>query len=134
MPEKPYIDLAAWQAEIMRHRSIRVLPQNFCLADPPQWNSHVAVQLQLLAALADRSINSVCAARLAADCAADQRIDGTPRPGARELSVLLDEFSGFARMHAAPGDICRVGPGLVVCSDIPEEGPMLEALVRTDRQ
>jgi Family of unknown function (DUF6311) len=136
VPEKPHIHLADWQAAIARHRSIRVLPQNFCLGDSLGWNSHVAVQLQLLAALADRPINSVSAARLDADCAAEQRIDGTPRPGARELSVFLDEFGGFASMLvlAATGDNCRAGPALVVCSDILEEAPSLAALVRTDKQ
>src|SRR5271165_6598475 len=74
----------------------------------------------------NRPINSVYAARLGADCAADQRIDGTPRAGVRQLSVFLDKFSGFARMQAlaAVGDKCRAGPGLVVCSDIPDEAPM----------
>jgi hypothetical protein len=135
-PAKPHVDVADWQAAIARHRSIRVLPRNFCLSDPPKWNSQVAVQLQLLAAFADRPINTVYAARLDANCAADQRIDGTPRPGARELSVFLDEFAGFARMQAlaASGGNCRAGPGLVVCSDIREEGPQLAALARTDRQ
>jgi hypothetical protein len=122
---------------IARHRSVRVLPQYFCLADPPGWNSQVAVQLQLLAALADRPINSVYTARIDADCAVEQRIDGTPRPGARELSVFLNEFGGFAQMKAlvaTPGDNCRASPGLIVCSDIPGEAPSLAALARTDRQ
>jgi hypothetical protein len=134
--EKPHLDLAEWQAAIARHRSIRVLPQNFCIADPGGWNSEVAVQLQLLAALADRPINSLSAARIDADCAAEQRIDGTPRPGARELSVFLQEFGDFAHMKvlAATGNNCRAGAGLIVCSDIPGEASSLAALARTDRQ
>jgi hypothetical protein len=52
------------------------------------------------------------------------------------LSVFFDEFSGFARMQAlaATGDMCRSGPGIVVCSDIPGEAPVLATLARTDRQ
>jgi hypothetical protein len=135
-PEKPHIDLTAWQNAMVRHRSVRVLPQDFCLAGTAEWDKQVATQLQLLAGVADRPINTVYAARFAADCAADRRIDGTPRPGARELSVFFDEFPGFARMQAlaATGDMCRSGPGIIVCSDIPGEAPALAALATTDRQ
>ena len=136
VPEKPHINLQAWQAEIMRHNSVRVLPQYLCLAYRRGWNSEITVQLQLLAAFADRSINSVYSARRVADCSADQRIDGAPQAGARQLSVFLDEFSGFSRMQAfaATSRSCRTGPGLVVCSDIPEEATALIALARTDRK
>jgi hypothetical protein len=135
-PEKPHIDLAAWDAAIRRHDSIRVLPQNFCLARGRGWNSEIAVQLQLLAAKADRPINSVYAARINPDCRADQKIDGTPQPGTRQLSIFLNEFSGIAKMRelSGLGQPCRAGTDLVVCSDIPEEGPALAALVRTDRK
>jgi hypothetical protein len=135
-PEKPHIDLTAWQDAMVRHRSIRVLPQDFCLAGTAEWDKQVAMQLQLLAGVANRPINTVYAARFAADCAADQQTDGTPQAGARELSVFFDEFSGFAHMQAlaATGDMCRSGPGIVVCSDIPGEAPALAALARTDRQ
>jgi hypothetical protein len=135
-PEKPHIDLTAWQDAMTRHRSIRVLPQDFCLAGTAEWDKQVEIQLQLLAGVANRPINTVYAARFAADCAADQQTDGTPQPGARELSVFFDAFAGFAHMQAlaATGDMCRSGPGIVVCSDIPEEAPALAALARTDRQ
>jgi hypothetical protein len=133
-PEKPHIDLTAWQAAISRHRSVQVLPQFACLAGPLLWNSQVAAQLELLAATADRPINTVYAARRVADCAADKLIDGTPRQGARRLSVFLDEFPGFTHMRAlaASGSNCQAGPGLVVCSDIAGEAPSLAALTRTD--
>ncbi|HBK04834.1 MAG TPA: hypothetical protein DDZ81_03100 [Acetobacteraceae bacterium] len=132
--EAPHIDLAAWQAAIRRHDSVRVLPQYFCLK-PLRWNSEVAIHLQLLAALADRPINSVYASRFQADCAAEQRTEATPRPGARQLSVFLDEFAGFNDMQsfAKANGTCQAGPGIVVCSDIPDEAPMLAALVKTDR-
>jgi hypothetical protein len=135
-PEKPHIDLTAWQDAMVRHRSIRVLPQDFCLAGTAEWEKQVAMQLQLLAGVTDRPINTVYAARFAADCAADQQTDGTPQPGARELSVFFDAFAGFAHMQAlaATGDMCRSGPGIVVCSDIPGEAPALATLARTDRQ
>jgi hypothetical protein len=135
-PEKPHIDLAAWKAAIRRHDSVRVLPQYACMGLSAAWNYEVAVQLQLLAAFANRPINSVYAARFTADCRLDQRATGTPQPGARQLSVFLDEFSGFARMRdlAMTSNLCRAGLGLVVCSDIPEEGPSLAALVRTERK
>jgi hypothetical protein len=96
----------------------------------------LAIQLQLLAAFANRPINSVYAARFAADCGADQRIDGTPQAGRRQLSVFLEEFSGFARMRqlADTSSVCRAGPGIVVCSDVPEEAGALAALARTDRK
>lgn len=133
-PEAPHIDLAAWQAAIQRHNSVRVLPQHFCLK-PLHWNSEVAVELHLLAAIADRPINSVYASRFQADCAAQQRIDATPRPGLRQLSVVLDEFAGFddLRSFAKTHATCQAGPGIVVCSDIPDEAPMLAALAKTDR-
>ncbi len=94
------------------------------------------MQLQLLAARADRPVNSVYAARISADCRAEQQIDGAPQAGARQLSVFLDEFSGFARMRdlAMTSRFCRTGPGLVVCSDVPEEAANLAALARTDRK
>jgi len=135
-PEKPHIDLAAWRSAIARHKSVRVVPQSFCLRKPLGWNSEVAVQMQLLAAYADRPINTVYAARFAADCPSDQRISGMPRAGARQLSVFLDEFSGFARVQqlAATSNVCSAGPGLVVCSDIPGEAGSLVALARTDRK
>lgn len=135
-PEKPHIDLAAWQSAIGRHSSVRVLPQVTCLAHLVGWNSEVAVQLQLMAAFADRPINSVYAARYTADCRADQRANGMPQAGARQLSVFLDEFSGFARMRqlAATSNVCRAGSGMVVCSDIPGEAGSLVALARTDRK
>jgi hypothetical protein len=135
-PEKPHIDLAAWRSAMLRHNSIRVLPQSFCLLRPVGWNSEAAVQLQLLAAFVDRPINTVYAARFTADCRADQRISGLPKAGARQLSVFLDEFSGFARIRrlAASNNACSAGPGLAVCSDIPEEAGNLVALARTDRK
>jgi hypothetical protein len=135
-PEQSHIDIPAWQAAIRLHSSVRVLPQFFCLASERGWNSEITVQLQLLAALADRPINTVYAARFAADCHADQRISGMPQAGTRQLSVFLDEFSGYARMRqlAAANSVCRAGPGLVVCSDIPGEAGGLVALARTDRK
>jgi hypothetical protein len=135
-PEKPHIDLPAWRAAITRHSSVRVLPQYACLTHPQGWNNDIAVQLQLLAAFADRPINTVYTARLSADCRAEQQIDGTPRVGSRQLSIFLDEYSGFTRMLAltAAGKNCRAGRGLVVCSDIPEEATALVALARTDRK
>jgi hypothetical protein len=135
-PEKPHIDLAAWQSAITRHNSVRVLPQFLCLARITGWNIETAAQLQLLAAFADRPINSVYAARLSVDCKADQRISGLPQPGARQLSVFLDEFPNYARMQAlaATSKTCRAGRGIVVCSDIPEEATALVALARTDRK
>jgi hypothetical protein len=135
-PEKPHIDLPAWQAAIARHSSVRVLPQYACLAHPRGWNNDIAVQLQLLAAFADRPINTVYTARPSADCRADQRIYGTPHAGSRRLSVFLDEYSGFKRMQAlaAAGNSCRAGADLVVCSEIPEEAAALVALSRTDRK
>jgi hypothetical protein len=136
IPEKPHIDLSAWETAIRSHRSVRVLPQNFCLARGVGWNSEVAVQLQLLAAFADRPINTVYAARLNIDCKADQQIDGMPQSGVRQLSVFLNEFSDFARMQkiAAENGMCRAGPGLVVCSDVPEARPVLAKLTWTDRK
>ena len=135
-PAKPHINLAAWQAAIRQHNSIRVLPQNFCLAHQIGWKNEVAVQLQLLAALADRPINSVYASRYTADCAAERRIDGTPQPGARQLSVFLDEFPGYARMRqlAATSSACRAGAGVVVCSDIAGQVAALADLAWTDRR
>lgn len=135
-PDKPHIDLAAWEVAISRHDSIRVLPQFFCLAARTGWNSEIAIQLQLLTAFADRPINTVYTARQTADCPAEQRVDGTPRQGARQLSVFLDEFSGFAHMRtlAATSKVCRAGPHIIVCSDIPHEGRTLDTLVRTDRK
>jgi hypothetical protein len=135
-PEKPHIDLEAWQGAIARHNSVRVLPQFFCLAGITGWNHEMTVQLQLLAALAGRPINTVYAARHAVDCLAEQRVDGVPRAGTRQLSVFLDEFPGFSRMQAfaATSRSCRTGPGLVVCSDVPEEAQGLRALVQTDRK
>ncbi len=133
-PEPPHIDLAAWRAAIQRHDSVRILPQYFCLK-PLHWNSEVAVELQLLAAIADRPINSVYASRFQADCAAEQRIDATPRAGERQLTVVLDEFAGFEEMRAfaQTHGTCQPGPGIVVCSDIPREAPTLAALAETDR-
>jgi hypothetical protein len=135
-PEKPHIDLAAWEAAIGRHDSIRVLPQFFCLAARRGWNSEIAVQLQLLAAFAGRPINTVYAARLNIDCKADQQIEGTPQPGTGQLSVFLDEFSGFARMQklAAETGMCSAGQNLVVCGDVPEASPVLAKLTWTDRK
>jgi hypothetical protein len=135
-PEKPHIDLETWRSVMTHHNSIQVLPQYFCLLRPTGWNAEVAVELQLLAAFADRPINTISAARLGANCNKEQHIDGTLHPGARQLSVFLDEFSGFSRMQvlAATSKECRASYGLVVCSDIPEEGPNLAALVRTDRR
>jgi hypothetical protein len=135
-PEKPHIDLAAWQAAIPQYESVRVLPQWFCLRRQIGWNDEVTVQLQLLAALADRPINSVYASRYTADCAAERRIDGMPQPGARQLSVFLDEYPGYARMRqlAATSSVCRASAGLVVCSDIPGKGQVLAALAWTDRR
>ena len=135
-PTKPHIDLAAWQSEIARHNSVRVLPQYACLKRTIGWNAELAVQLQLLAALANRPINTVYAARFTADCPADQRIDGTPQAGRRQLSVFLDEFAGFARMRqlADTSSVCRAGPGIVVCSDDPKEAGTLAALAMTDQK
>lgn len=135
-PEKPHIDVDAWQKAMLRHSNIRVLPQFFCLAHNRGWNSETAVQLQLTAALADRPINTVYAARLAVDCRAERRMAETQQPGTRQLSVFFDEFSGFAHMQAvaATGGSCQTGPGLVVCSNVPEEAQNLRALVRTDRK
>jgi hypothetical protein len=135
-PEKPHINLAAWQAAIRRHDSIRVLPQNFCLARETGWNNEIAVQLQLLAALADQPINTVYGSRYTADCAADRRIDGTPHEGAKQLSVFLDEFPGYARMRrlAETNKVCQAGRGIVVCSDISGEAEALNHLARTDRK
>ncbi len=134
--EMPHINLAAWQTAIRHHESVRVLPQNFCLRSQIGWNNEVAVQLQLLAALADRPINTVYASRYTADCAAEKRIDGMPQPGARQLSVFLDEFSGYGRVRqlAATSSECRAGAGMVVCSDISGVAPALTALARTDRK
>ena len=133
-PETPHIDLAAWQAAIQRHDSVRVLPQYFCLK-PLRWNSEVAVELQLLAAIADRPINSVYASRFQADCAAEQRIDPIPLAGERQLTVVLDEFAGFEKMRAfaQTRGTCQSDPGIVVCSDIPREAPILATLAKTDR-
>lgn len=135
-PAQPHIDLASWRSAIERHDSVRVLPQYSCLKHSVGWNAELTVQLQLLAALANRPINSVYAARFAADCGAEQKIDGTPRAGRRQLSVFLDEFSGFARMQqlAATNSVCRAGSGIVVCSDVPKEAGTLSALVKTDRK
>jgi hypothetical protein len=135
-PEKPHINLAAWQSAVQQHESVRVLPQWSCLARPVGWNDDVTVQLQLVAAFADRPTNTVYAARFAADCHADQRVNGTPQTGSRQLSVFLDEFSGFERMRhlAATSNVCRAGPGLVVCSGISGETAVLATLVRTDRK
>jgi hypothetical protein len=52
-PAPTQIALADWEAAIIRHRSVRVLPQYACLSDSESWNGEVAVQLQLLAAFAD---------------------------------------------------------------------------------
>jgi hypothetical protein len=135
-PERPHLDPVAWKAAMREHRSVRVLPKNFCLRQGVGWNSEVTVELQLLAAFADKPVDTVYAARLNMDCRADQRIEGTPRAGAKKLSVFLDEFSGFARMRslAATGTLCRFGPGIVVCSDIPGESAILDRLTRTDRK
>ncbi|HKU65833.1 MAG TPA: DUF6311 domain-containing protein [Rhizomicrobium sp.] len=135
-PEKPHIDVDAWQKAIRRHNNIRVLPQFFCLAHNRGWNSETAVQLQLTAALADRPINTVYAARHAVDCRAERRMAEMQRPRTRQLSVFFDEFSGFSRMQvlAETGGSCQAGPGLVVCSNAPEEAQNLRALVRTDRK
>lgn len=135
-PEKSHLDPPAWIAAMREHRSVRVLPQNFCLKQGVGWNSEVTVELQLLAAFADRPINTVYAARLNMDCRTDTRIEGSSRPDARQLSVFLDEFSGFSRMQrlAATGTTCRSGPGIVVCSDIPGENAILDRLTRTDRK
>jgi len=94
------------------------------------------VQFQMLAAFADRPINTVYAARQTADCRLEQQIDGTPQAGARQLAVFLDEFSGFARMQAlaAKSNLCRMGSGMVVCSDIPGEVESLETLARSTRK
>jgi len=136
LPEKPHIDLTAWEAAIERHNSVRVLPQYACLGAPTAWDHEVAVQLQLLAARAGRPINTVYTARSAANCQADRHINGEPQPGARQLSVFLDKFSGFAHMQtlADTTDQCRTGPGIVICSDIPREAIALAALARTDRK
>jgi len=133
-PGQSHINPAAWEAAIGRHDSVRVLPQFFCLAAQRGWNSEIAVHLQLLAAFADRAINTVYTARQTADCRAEQRIKGTPQQGARQLSIFLDEFSGFARMQAlaAKNNVCRAGPHIVVCSDIGGEGEALGELVLTD--
>jgi len=135
-PEKPHIDLAAWETEIRRHDSVRVLPQYSCLDPVTNWNHEIAVQLQLLAAVADRPINTVYSARPNADCGAEQKVSGIPQPGMKQLSVLLNEFSGFASMqkYAAANDMCRAGGGLIVCSDIPQEATALEALAVTDKK
>ena len=116
-PEKPHLDLAAWQSAIRRHASVRVLPQYDCLAHPrggSWWDGEVAVQLQLLAAQADRPINSVYKSRPTADCSADLHIDGTPRAGTNQLSVFLDQFPGFSRLRslAATRTGCLSGNGL----------------------
>jgi hypothetical protein len=135
-PEAPHIHLAAWQAAIRQHESVRVLPQNFCLRRQIGWNNEVAVQLQLLAALADRPINTVYASRYTADCAAERQIDATSQAGARQLSVYLDEYPGYLRMRqlAATSNACRAGAGVVVCSDIAGQAAALTALAQTDRK
>ena len=136
VPEKSHIDPDSWEAVMGRHSSVRVLPQFFCLAARRGWNSEVAVQLQLLAALADRPINTVYTARQTADCRAEKRIDGRPLRGARQLSVFFDEFSGFARIQAlaATSNVCRSGPHIIACSDIPGQAEALAELVQTDRK
>jgi hypothetical protein len=135
-PEKPHIDMDAWQKAMHRHSTIRVLPQFFCLAHNRGWNSETAVQLQLAAAFADRPINTIYAARLAVDCPAERRMAELHPAGARQLSVFFDEYSGFSRAQAfaATGGRCQTGPGLVVCSNAPEEAENLRALARTDRK
>jgi hypothetical protein len=128
--------LVAWQAAIRQHNSVRVLPQFACLASQIGWNDEIAVQLQFQAALADRPINTVYASRFAADCDNDRHNNGIPQAGARQLSVFLDEFPGYARMRqlAAISSLCRAGSGLIVCSDIPGETKLLAKLVKTDRE
>ena len=98
-PEAPRIDLATWKAAIARHDSLRVLPQYLCLPDR-QIEAEIAIHLQLLAAIANRPINSVYASRFKPDCAADQRVDPMPRPDARQLSVFFKGFARFADMRA----------------------------------
>lgn len=136
VPEKPHIDLTAWEAAIERHNSVRVLPQYACLGLPTAWNHEIAVQIQLLAARADRPVNTVYTARPAADCRGDQRISGIPQPGTRQLSIFLDKFSGFAQLQklAASSNMCSAGDGIIVCSDIPGETETLQILTRTARK
>jgi len=136
VPEKPHIDLAIWEAAIRRHDSVRVLPQYSCMGRSTTWSHEIAVQLQLLAAFANRPINSVYAARFTADCPAEQQADGTPQPGSRQLSVFVGRGSSVAHMRdfAETSNMCRAGNGIVVCSDIPEEGAALAALAKTDRK
>ena len=135
-PAKPHIDPAVWEAAIRQHSSLRVLPQFVCLGLVTDWNSEVAAQLQLLAAFSDTPTNTVYAARFAPNCRAEQRADGIPRAGARQLSVFLDKFSGFERMrkYAAASAMCRAGGDIVVCSDIPGESNTLNSLTDTDRK
>ena len=135
-PHKPAINLAAWQAAIRQHNTVRVLPQYFCLKHELGWNNDLSVQLQLLAALSNRPINTVYASRDTADCAPERRIAGFPQRGMRQLSVYLDEFSGYRRMRqiAAASDACRAGTDIVVCSDIPGEASTLAVLAQTDRK
>jgi hypothetical protein len=135
-PQKLHIDSSAWRATMSRHNSVRVLPQFLCLLRPVSWNGDVTIQLELLAAYTNRPINTVYTARSAADCHADRLIGGTAQTATSQLTVFLDEFSAFARIQrlTATSNVCSAGPGLVVCSDIPQEAGNLVALARTDRK
>jgi hypothetical protein len=51
-----------------------------------------------------------------------------------ELTVYLSEFTGIDRVRAfaRESDACRVGPRLVICSNIPGEAAELAALTPSD--
>jgi hypothetical protein len=132
-PAPAHIDLAAWRSAIGRHRSVRVLPEYACLANLGSWNQEVAVEIELAAAVADRPVNSVYAARFDADCAAEQRAPAAP-PTDGELIVVLSEYAGFQafRALASEGGACRGGARLIVCSNVPGEAARLAALTEPD--
>ena len=132
--EKSHINLAAWRAAIRRHRFVRVVPKFSCLAKPRSWNQEVAIEIELMAAFADRPVNSVYAARFEADCAAEQAADRAVPLMTGELTVYLSEFPGIdgVRALAAMGDVCRAGSRLGVCTNVPGEASQLAELTRTD--
>lgn len=132
-PERPHIDLAAWETAIRRHDSVWVLPQYACLERSIGWNAELAVQLQLLAALANRPINSVYSARPHADCAAERRLNVLAPGHTQVLSVILDEFAETQRAaELAANSKCHTGGGITVCSDNSEAVESLNTLARTD--
>lgn len=135
-PSAAPLDFAPWLAAIGRHRSVTVIPPSACIKDKRGWNNHVAQQLQLLAAIADRSVNSIFVRNIDTDCDIDQRIDTPPRSGSQALFVFLDESQNFARMRARAGAdaACRASDRLVVCSDLPGEAAALEILALSGKR